>query len=147
MPKIADLIASLRASLSQSDSGMGLDPRDRTQNQMAHGRLGACLAAMAAPGMAAAGLSHPVAWAALAPVTAWAVAETVQTARVRWSAPHGWDTAADLGGWLSGYLLLVLMVAAGAQPGGWMALAGVLGLVAPTAIGAGYWLKYGRVGP
>lgn len=147
MPQIPDLIASLRDALSRPDSGEALGPRDRVQNQMAHARLGASAAALLAPLLAALGVADAVAWAALAPLAGWAVAETVQVRRIRWSAAHGWDMAADLGGWMSGHLLLVMLAQAGAQPGGWMAAAGLLGLAAPSLIGAAYWLKYGRVGP
>ena len=147
MPQLNTLIAAMRAALSRTDSDMALDPRDRAQNQMAHGRLALGASAMTAPVLALFGTAHPVLWSLLVPLSIWAVAETVQTARVSWSAAHGWDTAADLGGWLGGWAVLAMLAAAGAEAGAWMAAAGVVSLVSPVAIGVGYWLKYGSRNP
>lgn len=146
MPQLHDLIASMGGALSVPDSGAPLGPRDRAQNQLAHSRLGFAAGAVAASLLHWAGLPDPVAWSALLPLALWAGAEAVQLRRVRWSAAHGWDMAADLCGWGSGWVLLGALALSGAQPGGWMLAAGLWGLCMPVAVGAGYWLKYGGDG-
>lgn len=134
MPEISDLIDAAAGELGRSDAVDALDPRTRAQNQMAHGMLGL-------------GLSLPVAvicgdaWAALAVVLVWATAEGLQIVTgPRWRARQGGDSLADLGGWLSGWLLAVLIDPA--QPVQTVA-AGLVALTAGPLIGAGYWMKFG----
>lgn len=146
MPQLHDLIAALRGSLSTPDSAEPLDPRTRAQNQLAHSRLGLGAGAVAASVLHWAGAADPVAWSVLLPLALWAVAEAIQLRRTRWSAAHGWDMAADLGGWLSGWVLLACLAGAGAQPGGWMLAAALWGLAVPSGLGAGWWLHYGTRG-
>jgi hypothetical protein len=138
MPKIADLIDAAAGELGRSDAVDALDPRTRAQNQMAHGMLGL-------------GLSLPVAvlcgdaWAALAVVLVWAVAEGWQIVTgPRWRSRQGWDSLADLGGWLSGWLIACLVdPAAPVQT----ASAGAVALLAGPLIGFGYWMKFGSRNP